>query len=120
MNTLKDIGYYLWSFQRDGVHAVSSADVPGIQPVNFQTTCWSMFPTEEVRMQYTASVAVRRVTNSYSQNNNNKVIWKNFTKNNNNFRFSHSGSLKYDFKKQEILRMTDMNLDYSLYSAELR
>lgn len=38
----------LWRFQRDGVHAMATADVPRIQPVYFQAPCGSVFPTEEV------------------------------------------------------------------------
>jgi hypothetical protein len=51
-------------FQRDGVHTVTSADVPSVQPVHLQTARWTVFPTEEVRMRDAPRVSVCGVSNS--------------------------------------------------------
>lgn len=45
-----DTTVYLRGLEGDGVHTMSPADVPGIQPVHFQAAGWCMFPTEEVRV----------------------------------------------------------------------
>jgi hypothetical protein len=41
---------------------MSSADVSGIQPVNFQTSSGGVFPTEEVGVSHSPSVPVGGVT----------------------------------------------------------
>jgi len=45
---LLDEFIFLWGFQADGIHAMSPADVPGVEPVDFQGASGSVFPTEEV------------------------------------------------------------------------
>lgn len=74
-DALLDEFVFLGRFQRNGVHAVSSANVAGIQPIYFQASGRLMLPTEEVRVCYTAGISVRGVTDPW------KIYrWGNITK----------------------------------------
>lgn len=64
----------LGSFQGHGVHAVSPADVAGVQPVDFQAACGLMFPTEEVRVGYTSGVSVGRMTDACNDNKSPEIL----------------------------------------------
>lgn len=53
------LGTYLRRLQRHGVHAVSSADVPGVEPVHLEVACRGVLPAEEVGVQDSSRVPVR-------------------------------------------------------------
>lgn len=57
----------LGRLHRDGIHAVSSADVTGIEPVNLQAAGRRVFPAEEVRMRYSAGITVRRMSYTWGK-----------------------------------------------------
>jgi hypothetical protein len=61
-NSLFDELVLLRSFQRDGVHAVTSANIPGVKPIHFQTARRSVFPTEEVGVCYPSGISVSRMS----------------------------------------------------------
>ena len=55
-NSLLDKVILSWSLNGDGVHTMSSADVTGIQPVDFQVSGGTMFPGEEIVVGHTSGI----------------------------------------------------------------
>lgn len=66
-NPLLDELVFLGRLQGDGVHAVSAADVPGIEPVDLQVPGRLMLPAEEVGVGDASGVAVRRMSHSWKE-----------------------------------------------------
>lgn len=64
-DSLLDEFVFLGRLERHGVHAVTPAYVPGVQPVNLQVPRRLVLPTEEVRMGYSSRVSVRRVSHTF-------------------------------------------------------
>jgi hypothetical protein len=66
-NPLFDELVLLRSFQGDGVHTVTSAYVPSVKPIHFQTAGWSVFPTEEVSVCYSSGISVSGMSDPCKQ-----------------------------------------------------
>lgn len=46
-----------WGFNRDGVHAMTTTNISGIQPIYFQVPGGTVLPGKEIIMDYTTWVA---------------------------------------------------------------
>lgn len=57
-DSLLDEFVFLWGFERYGIHAMTSANISGIEPVDLQAFRRLMFPTEEVRMSDSAGITI--------------------------------------------------------------
>lgn len=63
-DSLLDEFILLWRLERDGVHAVTAADVSGVQPVDFEAAGRLVLPAEEVGMGHAARVSVGGVSDA--------------------------------------------------------